>query len=553
MPENIPRLVVRDAAGSEREVEVSATPFTLGRQADSDLVLLDNRISRRHARIVRDAKGYILEDAESRHGTYVNGEKIDRCLLKNGDRVGLGVIDTYQLTFQVEEAALANLLEEIEKAPESPAPRLQHLNLLLQLAQLLDRATALDEILVALLDSALQLFDADRGSLFLIGEKGDPELRLARTRSGPCPPGEIADYSAEVVRKVIETRREEVVLEDLAGGAAAYETVMVSSGQRGILAIPLQKLPVRELSGETLREIAPELLGVLYLENQSHAATISSLDRQALRTLAMEGAMIIENSRLLRVAREQERSRHEMALAQSIQQSLLPRSLPRTAHFRIHSLTTACRTVGGDYYDFVQLPEERFGLVVGDVSGKGLPAAMMAMTLQGAFSALAAANPPLPELFHRINLFLSERTPPEMYATLFYGVLGPDGCFEFVNAGHAPPMIARSGGAMEDLSSSGFPVGMFKDATFEVAVTQLAPGDVVLVYSDGLTEAQNEAMELLGEERVAQVLQLCASSGAAPEEVCTSLLRAVASFVGSAPQTDDVTIAVLQFESPGSE
>lgn len=550
MPSNLARLVVRDPAGGEREVEISQTPFTMGRQGDNDLVLLDHRVSRRHARVIHDGRGYVLEDADSRHGTYVNGERIEQHLLKDGDRIGLGLMGAYRLTFRSEEADIASLLEEIEKTPESPAPRLQHLNLLLQLAQMLHRAAALDEILTTVVDSALQLFAADRGLLFLMNDAGEPVLRLARTRESSAEPS-AADLPLDVVRRVIETRREEVILENLADGRTAYETAVLSSGQRAILALPLQKFSLPDAGGETLRHAAPQLLGVLYLESACQTAAITRLDRQALDTLAVESAMIIENAQLLRAAREQERNRHDMALARSIQQSVLPRALPEASYFRLHAITTPSRIVGGDYYDALPLPGGRVGLTVADVSGKGLPAAMMSMTLQGAFSTLASADLPLEELFRRINQFLCDRTPPEMYATLFYGILDSEGMLQYVNAGHVPPMVARAGGTVEVLNSPNFPLGMFEKAMFDVSGTRLHPGEEILVFSDGLTEAQNEALELLGEARVQEVLAACASRNAEPQEVCARLVQAVDSFVGSAPQADDVTVAMLQF-APGA-
>ncbi len=541
------RILVSDASGSEREVEIAQTPFTIGRQGDSDLVLLDNRISRRHARIVRDSRGDLLEDLDSRHGTFVNGERVTRCLLKDGDRIGLGVTDAYRLTYRTEEAKLATLLDEIQKAPGSAAPRLQHLNLLLQVAQILHRAPALDEILAAVVDSALQLFDAERGFLFLTEKGHEPRLRLARTRTGYVPEMPSSDLLLEVVERVIETRREEVILGNVSGGPAADETAILSAEQQSVVALPLERLPLAELGGETIRQERPELLGVLYIESRRRAAAITRLDRQALQTLAMESAMIIENARLIRVAREQERSRNEMSVARRIQESLLPGSLPQAGHFHIHALSTPCRTVGGDYYDFVSLPADRFGLTVADVSGKGLPAAMMSVMLQGAFAALAAADPPLDQLFRSVNHFLCQRTPPEMYATLLYGILEPTGRFQFVNAGHASPMILRVGGEVEIVSSPNFPVGMFDNASFDISEIELKRGDQILIYSDGLTEAQNEASELLGEERVRHVLADSNTQGLGPSETCDNLLKAMENFVGSAPQADDVTMALLRF------
>jgi phosphoserine phosphatase RsbU/P len=137
-----------------------------------------------------------------------------------------------------------------------------------------------------------------------------------------------------------------------------------------------------------------------------------------------------------------------------------------------------------------------------------------------------------------------------MYATLFYGVLDRHGRFEYVNAGHVPPMVLRAGGKMEVLESPNFPVGMFEMASFSVSCTDLRLGDEVLIFSDGLTEAQNEAREMLGEARVQQILESCAAQRAKPEEVCSTLVRAAEDFVGSAPQADDVTVALLQFAPP---
>ena len=158
MPSTIPHITVRDAFGNLREIEISHTPFTLGRQSDNDLVLLDSRISRRHASILKDDDGYLLEDAGSRHGTFVNGKRVEQaCRLQTGDQISLGVTDSYALSFGVEEAVLPGLLEKLERVAEpSSAPQLHHLGLLLQMAQLMMRAPALEEVLNTLLDSAIQ-------------------------------------------------------------------------------------------------------------------------------------------------------------------------------------------------------------------------------------------------------------------------------------------------------------------------------------------------------------------------------------------------------------
>jgi len=550
MADALAHLLVREnASGNERDVQISGPVFTLGRQGDNDLVLLDNRISRRHAQILQTPEGFRIEDCGSRHGTFVNGERVDDTrLLKGRDQISLGVSDAYKLTFVTEEAVLPSLLQQIGKATESPAPQLHHLSLLLQMAQMLHRAPALEEVLTTLVDSAVQLASAERGLLFLTDEEGKLRLRLARGRGGTYLAVDAVDYSHSVVERVSRFRHEEVTLEDESTGRPAQETGVISALARGVVALPLQKLQMMEMSGETLHQAVPELLGVLYLESRTHATSVTGLDRQVLQTLAVESATVIENARLFRAAREHERNLHQLAVARTIQQGLLPRQLPKTDYFELKAVTMPCLTVGGDYYDVIPLPGGRYGITVADVSGKGLPAAMMAVTLQGVFSGFASVDPGLEDLFSKVNGFLCERTPMDMYATVFYGVLDRSGLLNFVNAGHVPPLIIRATGQVEPLDFANFPLGMFPGIEFEVRSAQLEPGDQVFIFSDGVTEAQNAAHDFFGDERLTALLEKC---GAQPgHSLCTMVVGAVRQFVGEAPPADDLTVTALRFVRP---
>ena len=550
MADALAHLLVREnASGNERDVQISGPVFTLGRQGDNDLVLLDNRISRRHAQILQTPEGFQIEDCGSRHGTFVNGERVDDTrLLKGRDQISLGVSDAYKLTFVTEEAVLPSLLQQIGKATESPAPQLHHLSLLLQMAQMLHRAPALEEVLTTLVDSAVQLASAERGLLFLTDEEGKLRLRLARGRGGTYLAVDAVDYSHSVVERVSRFRHEEVTLEDESTGRPAQETGVISALARGVVALPLQKLQMMEMSGETLHQAVPELLGVLYLESRAHATSVTGLDRQVLQTLAVVSATVIENARLFRAARENERNLHQLAVARTIQQGLLPRQLPKTDYFELKAVTMPCLTVGGDYYDVIPLPGGRYGITVADVSGKGLPAAMMAVTLQGVFSGFASVDPGLEDLFSKVNGFLCERTPMDMYATVFYGVLDRSGLLNFVNAGHVPPLIIRATGQVEPLDFANFPLGMFPGIEFEVRSAQLEPGDQVFIFSDGVTEAQNAAHDFFGDERLTALLEKC---GAQPgHSLCTMVVGAVRQFVGEAPPADDLTVTALRFVRP---
>lgn len=549
MRQSLPRLIVSDSSGGVREVEIAKSEFTMGRQSDNDLVLFDSRVSRRHARILKSPQGYVLEDAGSRHGTFVNGARVTNCLLKSGDQINLGVAEGYALSFVMQEAELPGLLEKLEQAAESPAPKLQHLSLLLQMAQTLYRSPKLEKVLTALVDSALSITGAERGLLFLKESDGELKLRIARAPDEITldPPPE--DYSNAVVQRVAESGREEMAMEEALTGRAANETVTIQGGVRGVVAVPLQRLPVTDARGDSIAGTAPELMGVLYLDSRSRATSLTGLDRQVLQTLAVEGATVIENGRLLRLARQQERVQHELDLARDIQHTLLPRELPQSAYLGVHAFTVPSYGVGGDYYDAIVLPDDRFGFVVADVSGKGMPAAILSANLQGAFAAVAAGDLELPEIFHRVNNFLCARSSEAMYATMFYGVISPGGEFSFVNAGHTYPVVVRANGTVEPLEASNFPLGLFPGITYEAGDAHLGPGDSVLLFSDGLTEAQNFRNELFGESRLNNVAKECCKLSAA--EISERVLKAVRTFVGPAPPSDDLTLMVLQFGPTG--
>jgi sigma-B regulation protein RsbU (phosphoserine phosphatase) len=545
---NAAHLLVRDTSGSTREVEINHFPFMIGRQSESDLVLLDSRISRNHARILQDSQGFLIEDSESRHGTYVNGERVTTCRLKGGDQISLGVADGYSLCFVMQEPELPELLEKLEKVAESPAPKLQHLALLLQMAHTLVRAPALEEVLTVLVDAALSLTGAERGLLFLRGDDGKLQLRLCRAQGGAYLPGSPEDYSETVVQRVAETGREELILEEGMTGRTAQETRTFQGGIRGVVAVPLQKMPVLDAGGETMSGTTPELLGVLYLDSRSRATSLTGLDRQVLQTLAVEGATVIENARLLRLSRDQERMQHELSLARNIQQSLLPRRLPTSDYFEVEASSVPSRTIGGDYYDLISLPGGRYGFGVADVSGKGLPAAMMAATLQGAFGAVAAGDLRLAEVFGRVNAFLCERTPPEMFATMFYGVLSRTGAFDYVSAGHNPPFLLRRDEVIELREPANPPMGFFPGVAYEASTIQLAPGDFVVIFSDGLPEALDLSDEFFGEARLKNLLAECPTRTATG--ISDHVLEGVRKFVGSAPASDDLTLLTIGYNPP---
>jgi len=254
----------------------------------------------------------------------------------------------------------------------------------------------------------------------------------------------------------------------------------------------------------------------------------------------------VENARLFASARAKERLDHEIKIASEIQQKLLPKSLPNSPDIAVSGFTLACYSVGGDCFDVIELGDGRFGFFVGDVAGKGITAALLATLLQGVFFTTASLDMPLAGIFSRVNRYLSEHSAQERYATVFYGVLEKDGRFEYVNAGHVPPLLRRGSGDVEDLSSGNLPVGLFAEAEYQTSTVTMEPGDFLVIYSDGVSEAANLKREFFEESRLRQVLS--EFRGDTVNELAAAVRDAVKAFTQGAPQSDDITALVLRYK-----
>jgi PAS domain S-box-containing protein len=244
--------------------------------------------------------------------------------------------------------------------------------------------------------------------------------------------------------------------------------------------------------------------------------------------------------------RDKARLDHELEIASQIQQTLLPKSLPDLANVSVAGSMFPCHSVGGDCFDVISLENGRLGFFVADVAGKGISAALLATLLQGVFFTTAAMDLSLPDVFSRVNEYLSDRTAEGRYATAFYGVLDASGGFEYVNAGHVSPLMVRQSGAVEELGSCNFPVGMFGRAKYESATVKFDPGDFLLIYSDGVSDAVNKEGDLFEETRLREIIG--EFKGEMAREFAAAIWEALKTFTGGAPQCDDITLLVVQYK-----
>jgi phosphoserine phosphatase RsbU/P len=543
-----PRLVVIEPNGVRREVAIGTTPYRIGRQAGNELTLRDSRISRQQAQILAVNGAMVLEDMGSRHGTYVNGTKTLRHELKPKDQVDFGMADSYKLLFLGEGATIEELVERVEApAPASSGSReLYHLGVLLEVARTLGTGLSLEDVLTAVVDAAIQVTRTERGVLLLANEGQELQMIVARdAQRGTLRPDQL-QVSQSVVKRVAQTRRELIVSDTGEDGGMSQQESVARLELHTIIAIPVDKLPVIETLDATISTRQGELLGVLYLDSHVPSSAFSDLDREVLRTLAREAATVVENARLFASSRAKQRLDHEIEIASQIQKHLLPKALPNLPDVAVAGSTLSCHSVGGDCFDVIALGGGRHGFFVGDVSGKGISAALLATLLQGVFFTTAAMDISLPGVFSRVNQYLCERSGEDRYATVFYGILDKMGRFEYVNAGHVPPLLKRKAGGLEGLGSANFPVGMFAEAEYQSARVQLDPGDFLVIYTDGVSEASNNMNELFEEARLRVIIENF--SGENVHQLGDAIREGMRVFTEGAAQSDDITILCIEYK-----
>ncbi|MCA1563116.1 MAG: SpoIIE family protein phosphatase, partial [Acidobacteria bacterium] len=309
--------------------------------------------------------------------------------------------------------------------------------------------------------------------------------------------------SRKIPEEVFRTGEPRIVADLLDGDLANVHMGTVALGIRNVLCVPLRLvryLDKAEAVGEERR------IGVLYLDSREKGSLMSGSTRAALETLATEAAVAIENARLYRETMEKARMEQEMRIAAEIQQALLPKSARAGAYFRAAAASLPCRSIGGDFYDYVDLSDGSLGFALGDVAGKGPPAALLSAMMQGMFAAQAATSDPPSQTITRVNLALYRRGIESRFVTLMYGSLSPDGRLLYCNAGHNPPLVVGSGG-FRRLEIGGPIVGLFEGATYEEETVTLSPGDWLVVFSDGVSEAMSATGDEYGESRIVECVQ----------------------------------------------
>ena len=540
--------VLKFVQGSEqKDIVLNRTPFSVGRKVDKDLVIADPRVSRDHAQIMQEGTEFFLVDLGSKHGTFVNGERVLRQKLERGDRLEFGARDSAYLLFSPGHATsntareFLSQISVIQIKPE--ATDLEKLKIFLEAARKLNTAGVLDEILMTMLDATLQLTGAERAYVFLKDKGDDGKLRLAAGRNAKKEP--LLDdktISHSILEESLRSNSEFLLTDTSRSLDLAGRQSIVAYDLRTVICIPLRKMQVHSTRDAKTPVPAPnsaEAMGVLYVDSRFASRDISGVDEDILHVIATEAASLIENARLVQAEEESRRYQQELSIAASIQQRLMKVKIPEVPFAKMDGRNLQCKEIGGDFYDAVNT-KDGLAVVLADVSGKGVSAALLASTLQGMIYSHLIAGMSLLDVVTAVNRFFTEKMGGEKYATVLLVRLRRDGELEYVNCGHVQPLLVCGGEVMRPPHGN-VPVGLLPDATFESARCQMKSVDRFILVTDGVTEAENSNGDFFEDFRL--------EAAAAKSATLDGIFSAVTEFCCGNPLSDDCTVVELCYTS----
>lgn len=538
---------MRDSEGKTVLMPLDRDRITLGRSSTCELCYPDDSgLSRQHMAFLRGADGnWQAQDLGSKNGTLLNGQKLDALTpFRPGDRVSAG-----HLT--IEFADVAHVPETVVFVPNEESfsntattvvanlegvlgPKAADFNqtavmqgtpqmrALIRAGRELSEHRPLNELFEVIMDLSVEAVTAGRGVLMTL-EGAELTVRAAR--------GEGFKISRTVRDRVLNNKESLLVRDAQLDQSLKGQMSIVESKVRSMLAVPLQT--------------NDKVIGLIYVDSPNLIREFTREDLNLLTVMANVAAIRIEHVRLNEVEEAERAMAKEMQQAALIQNNLLPSKAPAIPGMDIAGKTTACRTVGGDYYDFLPFPDGRVGLLVGDVAGKGMPASLLMSSLQARVHVLFEDGDDLAQKVTRLNRSTCQNCPDNRFITFFMTVADPTtGELVYTNAGHNPPLLIRKSGGFEALASGGLFLGCLAKAVYDDAHAKLESGDVLVLFSDGVTEAADPRDEEFGEARL---VKLVASLREKPaDEIVSAIHSAVTAHTEGAPATDDITVVVVR-------
>ena len=521
--------------------------FSLGRSGANELSYPDDGgLSRNHLALTRVNGQWHVEDLSSKNGTLLNGQRVEGQMpFGMGDRIAAG-----HLTIEFADPAVVSpstvvFVEQDENAsgssttvvanldgvlgPHADDPNKTYvmqgnpqMHALIRAGRELAGHRPLDELFPLIMDLSMEAVSAGRGVLMTI--EGDRLIaRVAR--------GKGFKISTTVRDRVLNEKASLLVRDAQLDHAFREHESILEQKVRSMIAVPLQT--------------NDRVIGLIYVDSPHLMREFSREDLNLLTVMANVAAIRIEHARLNEIEEAERAMAKDMQQAALIQRGLLPAAPPSIAGLDIAGKTMSCRTVGGDYYDFLVFPDGRVGLLVGDVAGKGMPAALLMSSLQARVQVLFEEANGLADKMGRLNKAICSHCPDNRFITFFMAVLDPrSGELVYSNAGHNPPLVVRGAEGVETLRGGGVILGILPMAAYQESRVELGPGDILVLFSDGVTEAVNSNDEDFGEARLAALVTSLRDRPAA--QIVEAIDAAVCEFTEGAPAADDITVVIAR-------
>ena len=543
------RLLITNPDGERSTHVLSGNRLTLGRSHDNDLSYPeDSGLSRHHLVMERTGEDWCVRDLGSKNGTLLNDELLTkRARLKVGDRVRVSRL-TLVLDVHEEEDLQGTVIFEAVKPHQEGNPPTHTITLGQLVAKGEDEGPAagpgaewndpvkallragrdlvvrkpVEELFEDILDLSLESVGASRGVLLAL-EDGELHVKASR--------GDVFHISTMVRDRVMKERTSLLVGDVMSDDVLRSRQSIVMQQVRSLMAVPLQT--------------DERVIGLIYIDSPHAWRQFQPGDLNLLTVMANVAAMRIERERLAAAEQERQIMEREFQQAAEIQNQFLPSAPPKVPGLDLAGYNCPCHSVGGDYYNFAPLPNGKVMVTLGDVAGKGLPAALLMVNLQARVQLLSERPGDPAKLVTTLNRALHAVCPSNRFITFFLSEIDPEtGECSFCNAGHNPPFVIRANGGVETLAGGGPVLGILPGLEFSGHTSPLSPGDTLVIYSDGVTEANNMEGEEFGEDRLERILvdNRGASAGQLVETINAELER----FVNGAPPADDITIVVAR-------
>ncbi len=543
-------LVEDTATGLSPRFALSEGVHPVGRDPGSALILTDPSVSRRHAEISVAAGSATIRDLGSRNGTWINEQRIDEPVaLRPGDRIRFGTVRLW-----VADAARTNSAT-VPPAPSpegtrssadllsdeggvrtfrrletgaSKSPESKLLKVVTDAGRLLLGHQPLADVYETVLDLIGRVVEARRILILLSDREGEPPMvRAARPAAGA---GQPILLSRTLMDTVLGGRESLIILDAQTDERFRMQQSIIKQEVHAALVAPLFD--------------QERVIGLVYADSSDPRVVYDEEQLRVLSLLANLIAVKITTTRLLEAQQEMERIEQELATAARIQRSLLPALLPDQPGYEIRAFQEPCRHVGGDLYDVARLDDGRVLLVLGDVCGKGMGAALLMANVLASLRLLAEEGLPLVTMVERLHRQMMRTADPMRFVTLFLARLDPRfHCLEYVNAGHPQPLLCLSNGEVRELETTGPPVGLLEDMPFGVAELELPPDALLCAVSDGIPEAQ-VGEEFFGDDRLRAAIT--SRAGRTLAEIEAGLKADLAGFLAGEPASDDITLLLIR-------